>query len=118
MQLRHGLAYVAASRARDFDKPTVLTPNGDPTMKNIVFSEVFDKDYIDDQIRRRTARPIISGRSDTANEHAFTSADDMNAQYDEELEHFLEQFEGVNSDYNSYEPDSFLYTHEDQAYDI
>ncbi len=47
-------------------------------MKNIVCSEVFDKDYIDDQFRRCTTHPIISGRSDTANEHAFTSADDMN----------------------------------------
>jgi hypothetical protein len=91
-----------------------------------VFPEVFDKDHIDGQIRKRAARPIISSRSHTAHEHAFTSADDMNDQIDEELERYLEQFdhEYVHEAYDpnqdleeQLQPDSFLYTDEDQVYE-
>jgi hypothetical protein len=89
----HRQAYIAASSVRECDKLTVLTPNGEPSIKNIVLSEVFDKDDIDDQIRRRTACPINSDCSHTANENVFTSAEDINDQIDEELEHYLQQFD-------------------------
>jgi hypothetical protein len=37
----HGQAYVAASRVSDFDKVTVMTPEGVTSMKNIVLQQGF-----------------------------------------------------------------------------
>jgi hypothetical protein len=45
----HGETYVALSSVRDFDKPTVLTPNGQTISNNIAFPQVSDKEYIDTQ---------------------------------------------------------------------
>ncbi len=44
----HGRAYhdVVLSRVIDFKKITVLTPDGLPTTRNVVFQKVFDQDYI------------------------------------------------------------------------
>ena len=56
----HGQLYVALSRVDDFHKITVLTPTNESSTRNVVFQEVFDKDYIDTQIRLRTERPIDS----------------------------------------------------------
>jgi hypothetical protein len=54
---------VALSSVGDFDKLTVLTPPGETTIKNIVLPQVFDKDDIDAQIRKRTVRPFCSDRN-------------------------------------------------------
>ncbi len=47
----HGQMYVALSSVKDFDRISVYTANAEPTTNNAVFQEVFDKEYIDTQIR-------------------------------------------------------------------
>ena len=117
----HGQTYVALSRVKDFDKLTVLTPQGQTTIKNIVFPQVFDKDYIDTQIRKRTARPILSDRFDTDYDNA--PLDHSMAHFDDEMEQYLEQFDhqvdydpndGVNEQLN---PDAYMYTNDEQAFE-
>ncbi len=39
-KLSHGQVYVALSSVRDFDKITVLTPNEEATIQNMVFPQV------------------------------------------------------------------------------
>ena len=117
----HGQTYVALSRVRDFDKITVLTSNGQTTLKNIVYPQVFDKDYIDAQIRRRTDRPIVSDRMDSDFPHM--PPDDQNAHFDDEMQEYMDQMDrdaqydpddGVNEQLN---PDAFMYTNDEQAYE-
>jgi hypothetical protein len=116
-----GQTYVALSRVRDFHKLTVLTPSGETTIKHIVFPQVFDKDYIDAQIRKRTVRPFCSDRLDM--DHDYAHCDNPNM--DEEMEQFFDQFDaemtfdpndGVN---DQFDPDAFMSTHNDdeQAYE-
>ena len=54
----YGQLYVAFSRVDEFHKITVLTPNNKTTTKNVVFQEVYHKDYNDTQIHLRTEHPI------------------------------------------------------------
>ncbi len=87
----HCQNYVALSRVRDFDKLTVLTPEGQITIKNIVFPQVFDKDYIDTQIRKRTARPILADCLESDGENV--SEDHTMSHFDDEMEQYLEHFD-------------------------
>ena len=117
----HGQAYVAASRVSDFDKITVMTQEGVTSMKNIVLQEVFDKDYIDTQIRQRTQRPIIPGRLD----------EDQHLSFNDQREFIDEQWEEINLDhldnmdeYNPEQgvedlmyPDSYLYNHDELVFE-
>ena len=117
----HGQAYVAASRVSDFDKITVMTQEGVTSMKNIVLQEVFDKDYIDTQIRQRTQRPIIPGRLD----------EDQHLSFNDQREFIDEQWEEINLDhldnmdeYNPDQgvedlmyPDSYLYNHDELVFE-
>jgi hypothetical protein len=111
----HGQRYVSLSRVRDFHNLTVLTPPGETTIKNIVFPQVFDKDYIDAQIRKRTVRPFCSDRLDM--DHNYVHCNNSNM--DEEMEQFFDQFDaempydpndGVN---DQFDPDAFMFTHND-----
>ncbi len=116
----NGQTYVALSRVRDFHSLTVLTPHGEKTKKNIVFSHVFDKDYIDAQIRKRTVRPFCSDRLDMDHDYVHCNNPNM----DEEMEQFFDQFDaemsydpndGVN---DQFDPDAFMFTHDyEQAYE-
>ena len=90
-------------------------PPGETTIKNIVFPQVFDKDYIDDQIRKRTVRPFCSDRLDM--DHNYVHCNNPNM--DEEMEQFFDQFDaempydpndGVN---DQFDPDAFMFTHND-----
>ena len=117
----HGQAYVALSRVKDFDKITVLTSDGETTMKNIVFHQVFDKDYIDNQIRLRSERPHLPDRMDT--DYHDMPPDDQNIHLDEEMENYLDQLDHqdvYNPDDGVEEllhPDAFMYTHDEQAFE-
>ena len=117
----HGQNYVALSRVRDFDKLTVLTPQGQTTIKNIVFPQVFDTDYIDTQIRKRTERPILADHLETDGENV--SEDHTMSHFDDEMEQYLEHFDhqvhydpydGVNEQLN---PDAYMYTCDEQAFE-
>ena len=117
----HGQNYVALSRVRDFDKLTVLTPQGQTTIKNIVFPQVFDKDYIDTQIRKRTERPILADHLET--DGVNVSEDHTMSHFDDEMEQYLEHFDhqvnydpydGVNEQLN---PDAYMYTCDEQAFE-
>ncbi len=77
----HCQNYVALSSVKDFHNLTVLTQHWQTTINNIVFPQVFDKEYIDTQIHKHTARPILSDCFDTdfpnmpeehSNEHLMT----------------------------------------------
>ena len=117
----HGQAYVALSRVRDFDKISVLTPEGEVTMKNIVFPQVFDKEYIDSELRRRAQRPIIPDRMDCDLEYP---ADNANLHFDDdEMEAYLDQFDR-QPEYNPDDgvpdqlcPDSYMYTYDEMAFE-
>ena len=117
----HGQLYVALSRVDDFHKITVLTPTNDTTTRNVVFQEVFDKDYIDTQIRLRTERPIDSSRMDSDATCIPDRAQNMFC--DDDTEAFLDQLDhydeydpndGVDLHQN---PDTFEYTHDERAYE-
>ena len=96
----HGQAYVALSRVRDFNKITVLTPNEETTIQNIVFPQVFDKEYIDTQIRQRNERPILPDRMDTEYDHM--PPDNQNPFFDDELEAFNDRYDNME-DYDPYD---------------
>ena len=96
----HGQAYVALSRVRDFDKITVLTPNMETTIQNMVFPQVFDKDYIDTQIRQRNERPILPDRMET--DYAHMPPDHQNPYIEEELEAYNDQFDNME-EYDPYD---------------
>jgi hypothetical protein len=96
----HGQAYVALSRVRDFDKITVLTPNMETTIPNMVFPQVFDKDYIDTQIRQRNERPILPDRMET--DYAHMPPDHQNPYIEEELEAYNDQFDNME-EYDPYD---------------
>jgi hypothetical protein len=81
----HRQTYVALSRIGDFHKLTVLTLPGETTIKNIVYPQVFDKDYIDAQIRKRTVRPFYSDRLDMDHDCVHCNNPNM----DEEMEQFF-----------------------------
>ena len=117
----HGQLYVALSRVDDFHKITVLTPTNESSTRNVVFQEVFDKDYIDTQIRLRTERPIDSSRMDSDGTRIPDRAQNMFC--DDDTEAFLDQLDhydqydpndGVNLHDN---PDTFEYTHDERAYE-
>ncbi len=111
---------MALSLVEDFHKLTVLTPPGKTTIKNIVFPQVFDKDFIDAQIRKRTVRPFCSDRLDMDHDYVHCN----NPNIDEEMEQYFDQFDaempydsndGVN---DQFDPDEFMLTHDDeQAYE-
>jgi hypothetical protein len=96
----HGQGYVALSRVRDFDKITVLTPNMETTIQNMVFPQVFDKDYIDSQIRQRNERPILPDRMET--DYAHMPPDHQNPYFEDELEAYNDQFENME-EYDPYD---------------
>jgi hypothetical protein len=111
----HGQTYVALSSVGDFHKLKVMTPTGETTIKIIVFPQVFDKDYIDAQIRKRTVRPFCSDRLDMDDNYVHCNNPNM----DEEMEQFFDQFDaempydpndGVN---DQFDPDAFMFTHND-----
>ena len=117
----HGQLYVALSRVKDFDKITILTCHSQTTTKNVVFHEVFDKEYIDTQIRLRTEHPIISSRMDT---DAYCMPNNSGNMYcDDETEAFIDQLDhydqydpddGVGEQDN---PDTYMYTHDEMAFE-
>ena len=87
----HGQAYVALSRVEDFHKITVLTSDDETTMRNIAFPRVFDKDYIDNQIRLRSERPILPDRMDT--DYHNMPSDNQNIHLDEDMENYLDELD-------------------------
>ncbi len=116
----YGQTYVALSRVGDFHKLTILTPPGKTTIKNIVFPQIFDKEYINAQIRKRTVRLFCS---DSLNmDHDYVHCNNPNM--DKEMEQFFDQFDvempydpndGVN---DQFDPDAFMFTHDyEQAYE-
>jgi hypothetical protein len=58
----HGQLYVAFSRVHDYTASTVLTHDASYTTKNIVYPGIFEKGYLDTQIRAASHRPLISSR--------------------------------------------------------
>ena len=93
----HGQLYVAFSRVSDFDKITILIPNGEPTSRNIVFQEVFDKEYIDTQIRIRSERPPCSERFQS--NYSRMPDDHLNPFMDEDTEALIDQMDHLD-EYN------------------
>ena len=113
----HGQAYVALSRVRDFDKITVLTNNSQTTLQNIVYPQVFDKEYIDNQIRLRTARPIISDRSEPDQQHIPAEFyDDVVDEYmaQNDIDPSYDPNDGVSERLN---PNEFMYTNDELVYE-
>ncbi len=90
---------MALSRVGDFHKLTVLTPPGKTTIKNIVFPQVFEKDYIDAQIRKRTVRPFCS-------DHLDMDHDYVHPIMDEEMKHFFDQLKVQFDAEMPYDPNS------------
>ena len=118
----HGQAYVAASRVRDFDKITVLPPDGETTMKNIVLQQVFDKEYIDKQIRERCQRPIVPDRMDGDYEHMPPENENVfNEEEWEEihLDHVdnLQEYNPDDGVEDRMYPDSYMYSHDELVFE-
>ena len=61
----HGQLYVALSRVGNFALIVVFTTNGVFFTKNVVFRAVFDRGYLDAQIRTAAPRPPLPGRMTT-----------------------------------------------------
>jgi hypothetical protein len=118
----HRKAYVALSRVGDFDRISVLTPNGKPTSADVVFQVVFDKDYIVTQIRPESVRPIVLDRLDI---DYGRMPDDFAIPYvDEETENLFEhmhQQDPYDSDDDGveeqYDMDAHMYTHDETAFE-
>ena len=61
----HGQLYVALSRVKDWASVTVLLPEGHHTTKNIVWHNIFDREYIDRRIRE--THPTVHDHMHTSN---------------------------------------------------
>ena len=58
----HGQLYVALSRVANFTLIIIFTTNGVCFTHNVVFRAVFDRGYLDAQIRIQAPRPNLPGR--------------------------------------------------------
>jgi hypothetical protein len=70
----HGQLYVALSRVRRKSNITIFLQHGKTETSNIVWQEVLDKDYLDQQIRMRNPRPPVSGRHVSSSDNHYMSA--------------------------------------------
>ena len=70
----HGQLYVALSRVRKKSNITIFLQHGQTETSNIVWQEVLDKDYLDQQIRMRNPRPPVSGRHVSSSDNHYMSA--------------------------------------------
>jgi hypothetical protein len=70
------------------------------TIQNMVFPQVFDKDYIDSQIRQRNERPILPDRMET--DYAHMPPDHQNPYFEDELEAYNDQFDNME-EYDPYD---------------
>jgi hypothetical protein len=61
----HGQLYVAFSRVHDYKNITVLLSHVGTTTRNVVFPGVFDKGYINEQIKKRGHRHHLPSRMET-----------------------------------------------------
>jgi ATP-dependent DNA helicase PIF1 len=119
----HGQAYVALSRVSDFNKITVLTPDGLSLTRNVVFQEVFDQEYINTQTRLRSQRPIFGERMNT--DYHSRLDDNSNSFYNDEEEAFMdhlhqpESYPAEQSDQHDdhHYPDAFQYTYDEMVFE-
>ena len=58
----HGQLYVALSRVANFTMIIIFTTNGVFFTQNVVFRAVFDRGYLDAQVRIQAPRPNLPGR--------------------------------------------------------